>query len=193
MAVLLATRPTPTVGGSDPQLFTVVCLIYWIFGGLMAFGGRGRWHSRRALVFVHTFLDTAGISALLFCSGGVSSGLGILLVIPVGAMSLLAEGRASLGVAALAALGLLTQQILAVLAGNAQTYDYLLAGIARRGGLPGRAHGLAGVHPAARERSAGASSGTGSGESGAAVAIHRAAPAREHPGGGPVGSHPAHQ
>ncbi len=127
--VLLATRPTPTVGGSDPQLFTVVCLIYWIFGGLMVFGGRGRWHSRRALVFVHTFLDTAGISALLFCSGGVSSGLGILLVIPVGAMSLLAEGRASLGVAALAALGLLTQQILAVLAGNAQTYDYLLAGL----------------------------------------------------------------
>ena len=44
-------------------------------------------------------------------------------------MSLLAEGRASLGVAAIAALGLLTQQILAVLAGNAQTYDYSLAGM----------------------------------------------------------------
>jgi two-component system sensor histidine kinase PilS (NtrC family) len=65
----------------------------------------------------------------LYCSGGVSSGLGILLVIPVGAMSLLAEGRAGLGVAALAALGLLTQQILAVFAGNAQTYDYSLAGM----------------------------------------------------------------
>jgi two-component system, NtrC family, sensor histidine kinase PilS len=127
--LLLITRPTPTVGGSDPELFTVICLIYWILGGLMAFGGRGRWRSRRALVFVHTLLDTAGICALLFCSGGVSSGLGILLVIPVGAMSLLAEGRASLGVAALAALGLLTQQILAVIAGNAQTYDYLLAGL----------------------------------------------------------------
>jgi two-component system, NtrC family, sensor histidine kinase PilS len=127
--LLLITRPTPTVGGSDPQLFTFICLVYWILGGLMAFGGRGHWHSRRALVFVHTLLDTAGICALLFCSGGVSSGLGILLVIPVGAMSLLAEGRASLGVAALAALGLLTQQILAVIAGNAQTYDYLLAGL----------------------------------------------------------------
>ena len=127
--LLLITRPTPTVGSSDPRLFTIICLIYWILGGLMAFGGRGRWRSRRALVFVHTLLDTAGICALLFCSGGVSSGLGILLVIPVGAMSLLAEGRASLGVAALAALGLLTQQILAVIAGNAQTYDYLLAGL----------------------------------------------------------------
>jgi len=127
--LLLLTRPTPTVGASDPQLFTFVCMVYWMLGGLMAFGGRGRWRSRHALVFVHTLLDTCGICALLFCSGGVSSGLGILLVIPVGAMSLLAEGRASLGVAALAALGLLTQQILAVLAGNAQTYDFSLAGM----------------------------------------------------------------
>jgi two-component system, NtrC family, sensor histidine kinase PilS len=127
--LLLLTRPTPTVGASDPQLFTVVCMVYWMLGGLMAFVGRGRWHSRHALVFVHILLDTGGICALLFCSGGVSSGLGILLVIPVGAMSLLAEGRTSLGVAALAALGLLTQQILAVLAGNAQTYDFSLAGM----------------------------------------------------------------
>ena len=127
--LLLLTRPTPTVGASDPQLFTFVCMVYWMLGGLMAFGGRGRWHSRRALVFIHMLLDTGGICALLFCSGGVSSGLGILLVIPVGAMSLLAEGRGSLGVAALATLGLLTQQILAVIAGNAQTYDFSLAGM----------------------------------------------------------------
>jgi two-component system sensor histidine kinase PilS (NtrC family) len=128
-ALLMVTRPTPTVGAIDPELFTVVCAVYWILGGLVAFGGRGHWPNRRALVFVHTLLDTTAICSLLFASGGVSSGLGILLVIPVGAMSLLAEGRASLAVAALAALGLLTQQILAVLAGNAQTYDYSLAGI----------------------------------------------------------------
>jgi two-component system sensor histidine kinase PilS (NtrC family) len=127
--LMWVTRPTPTVGASDPQLFTFICIVYWFLGGFMAFGGKGRWHSRRALVFVHTALDTAGICTLLYCSGGVASGLGILLVIPVGAMALLAEGRASLAVAALAALGLLTQQILAVIAGNAQTYDYSLAGM----------------------------------------------------------------
>ncbi|MFI4869295.1 MAG: nitrogen regulation protein NR(II) [Steroidobacterales bacterium] len=125
----LLTRPTPTVGASDPQLFIAICIVYWVLGGLVAFGGRGRWRSRHALVFVHTLLDTTAICSLVFSSGGVSSGLGILLVIPVGAMSLLAEGRASLGIAALAALGLLTQQILAVLVGYAQTYDYSLAGM----------------------------------------------------------------
>ncbi|HXL97087.1 MAG TPA: ATP-binding protein [Steroidobacteraceae bacterium] len=128
-ALQLLTRPTPTVGASDPHLFIVICVVYWVLGALMVFGGKRRWRSRHALVFVHMLLDTTAIGALLYSSGGVASGLGILLVIPVGALSLLAEGRASLGVAALAALGLLTQQILAVIAGNAQTYDFSLAGM----------------------------------------------------------------
>lgn len=124
-----ATRPNPSVGANNPQLFIFICAVYWLLGGLVAFGGRGHWPSRRALVLVNVLLDTAAICALLYYSGGVASGLGILLVIPVGAMSLLAEGSATLGVAAVAALGLLIQQILAVVASNAQSNDYLLAGI----------------------------------------------------------------
>ena len=127
--LLIVTRPTPTVGASNPKLFIFICVLYWALGAFMAFGGKGRWRSPHTLVLLHTLLDTAAISSLLYCSGGVSSGLGILLVIPVGAMALLAEGRATLGVAALAALGLLLQQILAVIAGYAQTYDYSLAGM----------------------------------------------------------------
>jgi two-component system sensor histidine kinase PilS (NtrC family) len=128
-ALQWATRQAPSVGANDPQLFTLVCAVYWVLGGVVAFGGRGHWPSRRVVVVVNVLLDTAAICALLYYSGGVASGLGILLVIPVGAMSLLAEGRATLGVAALAALGLLTQQILVVTIGHAQPNDYLLAGI----------------------------------------------------------------
>jgi two-component system sensor histidine kinase PilS (NtrC family) len=124
-----ATRQSPSVGADNPQWFTLICGVYWLLGGLVAFGGRGRWASRRLLVVVNVLLDTTAICALLYYSGGAASGLGILLVIPVGAMSLLAEGRATLGVAALAALGLLTQQILAATLGHAQSNDYLLAGI----------------------------------------------------------------
>ncbi len=127
--LFMVTRPTPTVGASDPPLFISICVIYWVLGAFMAFGGKGRWRHAQTLVLMHTVLDTAAISSLLYCSGGVASGLGILLVIPVGAMALLAEGRATLGVAAIAALGLLLQQILAVAAGHADTYDYTLAGM----------------------------------------------------------------
>ena len=127
----LLTRPTPSVGASDPRLFIVVCVAYWVLGWLFAFGGRGRWPNRRMLVFANTILDSAAISALLFFSGGVGSGLGILLVIPVGAMALLAEGPGSLAVAAIATLGLLTQQVLAITFGqvNAPIGDYPTAGL----------------------------------------------------------------
>ena len=128
-ALYLFTRPTPTVGGTDPQLFTIVCAFYWALGALYAFGGRGHWPSRQVLVLSHTLLDTAAVSALLYCSGGASSGLGILLVIPVGAMALLAESRGAFANAAIAALGILLQQIASVVFGSAPTTDYPLAGM----------------------------------------------------------------
>jgi len=134
-ALELLTRATPSVGSIEPRLFIVICAAYWVMGGLFAFGGRGRWPSRRALVLANTLLDSTAISALLYCSGGVASGLGILLVIPVGAMALLAGGAAALGVAAIAALELLAQQILVIVlngglnGGAALNADYPLAGM----------------------------------------------------------------
>jgi two-component system sensor histidine kinase PilS (NtrC family) len=125
----LLTRPNPTVGGADPQLFLIVCVFYWALGIVFAFGRRGHWPSRRVLVLSHTLLDSTAVAALLYCSGGAASGLGILLVIPVGAMALLAEGRAAFAVAALAALGILLQQIASVVLGNVPWTDYQSAGL----------------------------------------------------------------
>ncbi len=127
--VYLFTRPTPTVGGSNPELFFLVSVVYWILGGLYAFGGRGHWPNRRVLVLANTLLDSAAVSALLYCSGGAGSGLGILLVIPVGAMAMLGEGRYAFGNAAIASLGILVQQIFSVALGNAPSIDYPLAGL----------------------------------------------------------------
>src|ERR1700733_11380536 len=41
--VYLFTRPTPSVGGTNTELFQIVCIVYWVLGGLFAFGGRGHW------------------------------------------------------------------------------------------------------------------------------------------------------
>ena len=127
--VYLFTRPTPSVGGINPQLFLLVCVVYWLLGGLFAFGGRGHWPSRRIMVVAHTLLDSTAVAVLLYCSGGAGSGLGILLVIPVGAMALLAEGRTAFANAAIAALAILGQQIFSAMFGNAPTTDYPLAGM----------------------------------------------------------------
>src|SRR6202046_5626412 len=109
--VHMFTRPAPSVGGTNPQLFMIVCVVYWVMGGLFAFGGRGHWPNRRIMVVAHTLLDSTAVAVLLYCSGGAGSGLGILLVIPVGAMALLAEGRTAFANAAIAALAILAQQI----------------------------------------------------------------------------------
>ena len=127
--VHLFTRPTPSLGGTNPQLFLIVCVVYWVLGGLFAFGGRGHWPNRRIMVFAHTLLDSTAVAVLLYCSGGAGSGLGILLVIPVGAMALLAEGRTAFANAAIAALAILVQQIFSVAFGTAPTADYPLAGM----------------------------------------------------------------
>jgi two-component system sensor histidine kinase PilS (NtrC family) len=59
----------------------------------------------------------------------VASGLGILFVVPVGAMGLLADSRDSFMLAALAALAILLQQIGGQVTGTAPASDYTLAGV----------------------------------------------------------------
>ncbi|HKE94841.1 MAG TPA: PAS domain-containing sensor histidine kinase [Povalibacter sp.] len=92
-------------------------------------GGRRLLPNLRATTFVHAMVDAVGISLLMFSSGGVTSGLGILFVVPVGAMALLADSRDAFMLAAVAAIALLAQQIAGHLVGTASISEYTLAGI----------------------------------------------------------------
>ena len=67
----------------------------------------------RRIALVNAAIDAAAIALILYASGGVASGLGILLVLPVGAMAVLADNRDAFLIAALAALGVLVQQTFA--------------------------------------------------------------------------------
>ena len=130
LGVHLLTLPVPAFGASLPRLFVQLCIAYLSIGALLAAAGRRYWPNRRVLVLVHTLVDTAAVAGLLYASGGVASNLAVLLVLPVGGMALLADGRDPLFVAALATLGVLIQQIFAQLANFAPTSDYPLAGLA---------------------------------------------------------------
>jgi two-component system sensor histidine kinase PilS (NtrC family) len=130
LGVHLLTLPVPAFGASLPQLFVQICIAYFSLGALLAVAGRRYWPNRRVLVLAHTLVDTLAVSGLLYASGGVASNLAVLLVLPVGGMALLADGRDPLVVAALATLGVLLQQTFAQLANLAPTSDYPLAGLA---------------------------------------------------------------
>jgi two-component system sensor histidine kinase PilS (NtrC family) len=117
------------IGDTYPQLFLWICVVYFTAGIALVLGGRRLMPNLRATTFVHAMVDAVAISLLLLSSGGISSGLGILFVVPVGAMALLADSRDSFLLAALATLALLAQQAAAHVLGNAVVYDYVAAGI----------------------------------------------------------------
>ena len=116
---LLATRP---------RLFLSSCIAYLTAGILLIIARRLEWSSLRIVALVNSGVDAAAIGLILYASGGVSSGLGILLVLPVGAMAVLADHRDAFLLAALAAIAVLVQQIFVNIDGAPST-DYTTAGV----------------------------------------------------------------
>jgi len=81
-------------------------------------------------VSLQVLVDVAAITLLTFATGGVQGGLALLLVISVGAGSVLASRRQSLGFAALASLSILAGEIYAHVAGWGQgSVHYTQAGL----------------------------------------------------------------
>jgi two-component system sensor histidine kinase PilS (NtrC family) len=117
------------IGQTFPKLFLWACVVYFTAGVAIVAGGRRLLPNLRATTFVHAMVDAVAISLLLLSSGGVASGLGILFVVPVGAMALLADSRDAFVLAALATLALFAQQIGSHLLGGAVVSDYPSAGI----------------------------------------------------------------
>src|SRR6187455_234794 len=121
-AVYAYSGANATVGSERPELFLWTCVVYFAAGVSIVLGGRRLLPNLRATTFVHAMVDAVAISLLIFTSGGINSGLGILFVVPVGAMALLADSRDGFLLAALASLALLGQQIATHLLGNADAF-----------------------------------------------------------------------
>src|SRR5579862_901915 len=116
------------VRAQRPSLFTSVCVGYFIAGILLVLARRLTWPSLRVIALANATVDAVGITLILYASSGVQSGLGILLVLPVGTMALLAEAGDAFLIAAMAAIGVLVQQIAINAAGEAASSDYTTAG-----------------------------------------------------------------
>ncbi len=122
-------RPGILAPAPEPRLFQLACYGYLIVGLLLILARRVPRPSLRVLALLNATIDTVAISFILYTSGGVGSGLGILLVLPVGAMALLGRTKDSFLVPAIATLGLLAQQIAANLVGYAPPTDFTTAGM----------------------------------------------------------------
>jgi len=112
-----------------PRLFLSACIAYLTAAVILIIARRLEWSSLRIVAMVNAGIDAAGIALILYASGGVSSGLGILLVLPVGATAVLADNRDAFLFAAIAAISVLVQQIFVNIDGTAPTTDYTTAGV----------------------------------------------------------------
>jgi two-component system, NtrC family, sensor histidine kinase PilS len=129
MAVQAFAGPQWVLLAVHPRLFLSSCIAYLTAAVLLIIARRLEWSSLRIVTLVNSGVDAAAIGLLLYASGGVSSGLGILLVLPVGAMAVLSDHRDAFLFAAVAAIAVLLQQIFVNLEDVGPYADYTTAGV----------------------------------------------------------------
>jgi len=112
-----------------PKLFVSACIAYFTAAVLLVIARRLKWSSLRIVALVNASVDAIAVGLILYASGGVASGLGILLVLPVLALTVLADRRDALLIAAVAALVVLAQQAFTGLEGATPAADYTTAGV----------------------------------------------------------------
>jgi two-component system sensor histidine kinase PilS (NtrC family) len=132
--LLLATQHFGEAGWglapARPPLFEGACIAYFTAAVLLIIARRLHWSSLRIVALVNACVDAVAIGFILYAAGGVGSGLAILLVLPVLALTVLADRRDALLIAAVAALAVLTQQVFVGLTDATPANDYVNAGLA---------------------------------------------------------------
>jgi len=130
--VLLATIAvfgnTMTFGSTDFELFAYVSAGYVIFS-LLCFVVIARRRYFQWQLGIQVGADILFIVVLMFASGGISSGLGLLLLSGLAAAGLISRGRLTLFYAALASIAVLLEQTVEVLYFHGSTTQYLQTGL----------------------------------------------------------------
>lgn len=122
VVVVLANREPPLLEFRYPELFLLTALGYTSFAaGILAL----RWRHPTGAMLV----DIVGITLLTHAGGGISSGLGALLVVMVGAASLHLSNKRALFAAAISALAVLSEQTLAFVQGLSPVNAFVPAGM----------------------------------------------------------------
>ncbi len=116
-------------GGAEPTLFAATAGGYLVFVILSAMSLRQQWVPRNVLAVTQLTADIVAIVLLMHASGGIASGLGGLLVIFLGAGSLVMPMTISATLAALATFAILGEQVYTQVTSVTSVANYPAAGI----------------------------------------------------------------
>lgn len=129
LALFFASGDPRFFGDRYPALFSATAAGYFVFAIVSGFAIRFRWVTAEPQILTQIAADILAIVILMHSSGGISSGLGGLLVVFVGAGHLLLPLHVPAFFAALATLAVLGEQVFSQLGGVSDTSNYSAAGV----------------------------------------------------------------
>lgn len=132
ISLIFSNTQLKPFGSSDPELFQIVSFVYLTISFLNGITIRWHWPALWLQTHAHIIIDICVVILIMHSSGGVSSGVGLLLLIPIASISILSMAHFSLFYAALASLLLFADQFfLHLYFGISATYTQtgLLGGI----------------------------------------------------------------
>jgi len=104
LAAFLADVPTVDFGATAPLLFYIAGALYLVAAVAFAWTIRHRMPTARVQAYLHLYTDLILLAVVTYASGGVASGLGTLLVVPIAGAGTLLVARHALLAAALGTL-----------------------------------------------------------------------------------------
>ncbi|MFT5502092.1 MAG: two-component system sensor histidine kinase PilS (NtrC family) [Woeseiaceae bacterium] len=116
-------------GDRYPAVFSATAAGYLVFSIISGLAIRHRWVTAGPQILAQVTVDIAAIVILMHASGGISSGLGGLLVVFVGAGSMILPLQVPAFFAALATIAILGEQFFSQIGGVSDTSNFSAAGV----------------------------------------------------------------
>jgi len=129
LVLFFAGTDSRVFGDQHPTAFWVTAAAYLVFAVLSAFSLRRRWIAASFQAVAEGLADIAAIVIMMHASGGIASGLGGLLVVFIGAGSLVLPIRFPTVLAALATFAILGEEAFSQLGATPIAANYPAAGI----------------------------------------------------------------
>ena len=117
------------IGSTSHLLASTTLIVYGVLSLILFFFSRVRAPSLNVQLPAQVVFDVVAISALLYASGGVRSGLGILMLVTLAAAGLISRGRVVYFYASMATIALLLDQSAQMLQLEGSPSEFLQAGL----------------------------------------------------------------
>ena len=129
VVLVLTDQLPPPFGNYAPKLFAWSSFGYALLSLLVGTALFTRRLAFEGQVYLQIILDTVFITLLMHASGGIDSGLGVLLIVSIAAGSMLTAGRTAGLFASLATIALLLEQTYLLLTAPEQSVSYPQTGM----------------------------------------------------------------